>query len=313
MRRPKTLRNKLGHLALWLLFVIATTAVWIGHALNSVRPATIQVGVNYLGIEDDLALSGRLPGTFGVRVRDIGSRIRDLSLNRPQITLDLRDQTFEEQGEIVITQDIVRHALSDQLPGTMRVQDVQPDVIRVEYYREEGREKPIDFDIHIQPASQYVTVGEMAVSRKTVMVYGPKDRLKKIQSIRTAPTDIRDARRDIDCVIRLECPEGVRLQSDTISIHQQMDQYTERRFDCPITVVNAPDNCTMLPIPSYAVVTAHVLMSQYNQVSAEDIRLECNYKFRTDSLVPLQAISTHPGIIHMSHPTDIRYSIQYNE
>lgn len=311
MRRPRTFRNKVSDLILWLLFVAVSGVIWIGHALNSSRTATVEVAVRYVGVSDEIGVEKPLPQTILVRVRDIGQRIRAYYLSNPQITLDLSNQVKREHGEILITQDVVRHLLADQLPGTTRVMDVTPEEIRTNYYHERKKEVPIVADVQIHPAPQYTAIGPMALSQTHVTVYGNGRQLDTLRHIYTEATVIGNAKDSLTYRVPLECPKGLRLQHDTIQISQQFGQFTERQFDILIRGRNVPEGQHIIFFPAKVRASVQVLMSKYNQVGEEDIIVYCDYPRTPAKSLEVHSHSTNPGIIHLrTHPQEVEYIIK---
>ena len=311
MTRRKILRNKLADVALWLLFVIVTSMVWVGHALNSNRAITLEVKARYVGIASDIAVDEPLPTHFFVRVRDTGHRLRDLVQSEPQITLDLTSQIKRDHGQITITQDLVRHQVTDLLPGTTRLQDVSPEEFTTHYYREKYRDVPVVADIDIQPATQYAAVSEPELSQTHMMVYGKRSQLDTLTCIRTQHLSILDAKDSVDAVVTLLCPSGLRLKQKEVRIRQRLEQYTERNFDIPVRGQGVPAGQQMVFFPSHVRVTAQILMSAYSEVNENHIVVYCNYPHQPGKSLELQAYSTVAGVVSLrTMPHEVEYIIQ---
>ena len=200
-----------GDILTFLFFVLLATALWYGHALQSVRNATIPVIVSYAGIPENVGIEkNRLPDTLLVDVRDAGYRLHTYRTERPQLTIDLSNQIHGDKGTIRISSDVIRRSITDILQGTSKLQSVTPEQIVCNYYRQDERLLPIEWDGSVQPAREYYMAGDPKLSPEYVKVYGRKDVLDTIRVIHSEWVALSELKDTTVARVALQVPKGPR-------------------------------------------------------------------------------------------------------
>lgn len=135
------LRKLSKALLTYLGFVALAMAVWVGHALSSVRNANIPVRVQYVGIPNYIGWRDTLPEEVNLTLRDAGRRLGYYRHEELQLNIDLTDQFTHEKGEIRISPEVLRRNVTDQLLGTTKLQAIDPVEIRGRYYTKKRAEQ----------------------------------------------------------------------------------------------------------------------------------------------------------------------------
>lgn len=294
------------------LFLLIATLMWYVHALNSVRERTIEVGIVYTGIGDNIAFETELPTTLKVRLRDTGKRLLSYTdvFSKP-IEFDLGEQ-LGRKGTLYISADQIRPRINDQLQGTTKLQEVIPEVISSRYYTELAKSVPIVFVGETRAAQQYELKGDVRLRPSSIKVYGSKDVLDSIREIRTERVEISGIRDTVRMELSLEPIAGVRYSQSTVEMRVVALQYTERVFVCPIICDGLRSDQSVRLFPSTAEVRTRVDMRYYSEVGADDLRVYCKYTGDSDAKrMELRAESknSHLQVVRLS-PSNVEYIIE---
>lgn len=295
----------------WLFFVAITTVVWVGHALNSTRNALVPVTIVYTGKAENIGTTEPLPDVVYVKVRDMGRRLRDVYSSHPQVTIDLREQLQRESGEIIVQSEVIRHALTDMLPGTASIQDIDPQEIRVGYHHQRSKTVPVVADIAVHPATQYQASGVIKITPALVKIFGSKAAIDTINYIVTEHLTIPNARDTIRRTMALLAPKDVRLGVDEVEITQPLEKYTEKSLQVPIRVLGAPAWRHIHLFPSTVTVRVQVPMRKYQDVSEINVSASVSYPHEQEKVLQVNAQCDLPYATHVSaHPQEVEYMIE---
>lgn len=311
MTQHTTIRSKSKEIFLYLLFVGIATAVWWGHAMSSVRNMTLPVTVQYTGVPNNIGFTDSLPTVLLVKVRDTGERLRGYHQNPPILSFDLSQQLQKDNGTILVSQDVVRRNLTDQLRGTSHVQEIEPSEFKTTFYREQEKIVPIRLNVEVSPAAQYQMVGEPIVSEEKVHIFGKKSTLDAIKYIETEPYVIGNVRDTMRVLIPLVCPEDIRLIRHAIEVCYVSERYTEKVVTLPIVVRNVPNEQQIHLFPAEATVTMNVSLAHFMEVSDEDLNVYCTYSSNAQNVLKVETEIHSPYVSHPRvYPAYVEYLIE---
>ncbi|MGM9836940.1 MAG: hypothetical protein ACI30A_00445 [Paludibacteraceae bacterium] len=305
-------RVQWADLLTFFLFVLLATALWYGHAMQSVRNAQITVPVNYTGIPNEVGLQGKgLPETLQVEVRDAGIRLRAYQKEPPQLTIDLSSQTRGNKGTIRISSDVLRRSVTDMLQGTSKLIMVQPEQIVCPYYKQQKRSIPVRWNGTATPAAEYRMVGEPTLSATTVTAYGRSDILDTIAVITTEKPVLSELKDTTHCIVALIAPEGIRLQPDSLCLTVVTERFTEKVMRVPLHVRNVPEGETVRLFPHEVDVTVRVGIAHFADIHEADIVAECDYPAQTADRLRVEVRSLNPYISDLrAYPDEVEFIIE---
>lgn len=301
-----------GDILTFLFFVLLATALWYGHALQSVRNATIPVIVSYTGIPENVGIEKKhLPDTLLVDVRDAGYRLHAYRSERPQLTIDLSAQIRDDKGTIRVSSDVLRRSITDILQGTSKLQSVTPEQIVCNYYRQNECLLPVEWDGTLQPATEYYLVGEPKLSPEYVKVYGRKDVLDTIRMIHSELVALGELKDTTTARIALQVPKGVRVGKDSVSLTVVTERFTEKAFVVPIVVQNVPEGVFVRLFPQETEVTVQVGMSRFADVNADDVVAQCEYPADSAETLGVEVKYTNPYILSArAYPNEVEFIVE---
>ena len=262
----------------FLLFVALAAMIWYGHAMHSVRNTIVPVLIQYTGKPGTIGLEGDgLPSTVMVEIRDAGSRLNTYHKDPLHLTIDLRPYVHGDKGTIHIPSDALRRSISDLLQGTSRLIEVKPDEIICPYFTEQEKTVRVAFSGEMTTANEYQIVGKPLISPQKIKIYGQDKQLENIDTLFTVPTHLQELSDTTIMRIALTVPQGIRTDTDSISLRIIAERYTEKKMLLPIHVIGAPNGYTIRLFPNQVEVNVRVGISHFAEVQTKDIRAICKY------------------------------------
>lgn len=279
----------------FLFFVLLATALWFGHAMQSVRNARVVVPIHYAGVPENAYFDhGRLPATLKIEVRDAGKRLRMYQVNPPELTIDLSNQMQSPNGMVLVSSDVLRRSLTDLLQGTSKLVSAEPEQISFEYVRQEEKRVSVVLRGEFVPAAEYQLVGAPTLLQQEVSVYGTGEQLASLQAIATEDLLLTDMRDTCIQVLALDAPEGIRLTRDSVQVKVITERYTEKQFRLPIKPAEVREGEQLRVFPQEVSVTVRVGLSHFSEVTEEDFSVTCPYPTLHDNKLPIRVDCRSP-------------------
>ncbi len=279
------------------LFIILATAMWYGHAMQSVRNTHVPVHIVYTGKPSAIGLGEEgLPDEVMIEVRDIGARLNSYHRDPLQLTIDLRSYIHGEKGTIHVPSDALRRGISDILQGTSRLIETHPEEIRCTYFTEQEKSVVLAFAGSITPAMGYQISVPPQLNKKRVKIYGQDKKLAEIDTIYTEALAITDLSDTLQSDIALVAPAGIRTEFDSVGFKVAAEQFTEKKFILPIRVTGVPEGCHIRLFPAVVEVSVRMGMSHFAKVQQNDIRVECHYSAEQQDKMDVEIRYTNPYI-----------------
>ena len=296
----------------FMLFLLLATALWYGHAMQSVRNTHVPVFMQYTGKPGAIGLGEEgLPDTVMIEVRDAGARLNAYHRDPLHLTIDLRSYIHGDKGTIHIPSDVLRRSISDILQGTSKLVDTHPDEITCTYFTEQEKTVVLAFAGEISLADEYQMVGRPTLSRRSVKIYGQDKALNALDTIYTVAEEWTEVS---DTVIRrlpLAIPKGMRADVDSVQVQVVTERFTEKKMLIPLYVKNAPEGYKVRLFPKEVEVTVRLGMAHFAQVQPSDIRATCTYVPERQETMDVEISYSNPYITSAwAYPGVVEYLLE---
>lgn len=139
-------------------------------------PLTIEV-------EPGWAILDRSPDTVDVLFRGSQDDIRKLSRDQVSVDVDVRGQPFQSTSTVRLD------ARNIKAPGAVRAVAVRPDEVTLRLDQEGEKQVAVKADLQGGPPEGY-EVESVICTPASVVLYGPRQRLDEVETVRTLPIDL---------------------------------------------------------------------------------------------------------------------------
>ena len=111
----------------------------------------------------------------------------------------------------------------------------------------QSKEVPVEVPIDVKTQRQYYVYGDPQVEPALVTVYGPKNVLDTLKSVRTAVFSAANASDRLTQTLSIDYYGGmVRSEQATVEVTVEVEQYTETDIEVPVKVTDTV-NCRFFP------------------------------------------------------------------
>lgn len=296
----------------FLLFLGLAVALWLGHALQSVRNTRVPVLVSYTGLPGTIGLEDQgLPDTVMIEVRDAGKRLNQYMHEPLRLTIDLRSYIHGEKGTIHIPSDALRRSISNLLQGTSSLIEAHPDELVCGYFTEQEKTVAIVWAGKAEPAEEYQLVGQPSLSLSQIHLYGKAAMLDKIQAIETEAAELTRLTDTTATRVALRLPAGIRAEKDSVTVTVIAERYTEKKMIVPLHVTGVPEGYHIRLFPREVEVSVRTGLHHFEKVEPADVRAVCVYTPERADKLDVELHYTKPYITSAwAYPATVEFVLE---
>lgn len=296
----------------FLLALVFASIAWYVNALKSERERKLEIGVKYSNVPDNICFSQPLPDKIDLTMKGSGKSLRGYNrLQIDSIEIDLSSQITSTNGHIHIVSEQLKRLLTDHLIDDTDIKKMEPNFIDVDYFSLSSKKIPVSIAGSLQPAQQFFFTKKPVVFPDSVIAYGKLEMLDSISFVKTVPLSEQNIRDTFNTRVPLSDIEGISFSVHEVNVSAVAEQYTEKRLIIDIETMNVPTGEELRLFPSTAEVTFHIALSDYNQITENDIRLLCYYpQSQTNTLQLEWEYSTSLIWDVRVNPTKVEYIIE---
>ena len=298
----------------FLLFLVLSSVIWFGHALTSMRNARVPVKLVYTGVPDNVTLSDSTPRQLTIVVRDAGSRLHKYYSHPMTLEIDLENQIIHREGTIRVSSEAIRQSLTNQMPGTSKLQQVTPEHIEGHYYREQEKTVPLILQCRATAKKQCELLYEPICEQKTIRIFGQRSALDTVNAIYTEAVEIVDVEDTVRQQVRLLLPENVRSVEEYVTVEVAAARFTEKRFHMVVQPYDVPEDCTLRLFPNEVEVNLQVWMSHFGEINPGDVHVFCRMPKHGAKTATVEVKYTNPYIMSARvKPSVLEFIIEHEK
>lgn len=261
---------------LFLLFLIVAFIFWMMLFFQNDIEANYKIPVRYSNIPEDVVFEHSLPSQIEIRVSDKGSEIfRYAFLLKDSIEVDIEKYRNEHINNLQGTE--LKELIRQKLFKSTTLTAYYPANISLVTSKLQQKTIDVVFDGEISTGRSNLVVAEYHFEPQTVIAYGSQTQLAEIENATTVYTQFNNLKATSQFQIKLKPIEGVKFVPDQVEIYIPLMEYTERRFEIPITTRNVPSTMDVKFFPSHTEVSFSVTLEEYKKISQDDFKIELNY------------------------------------
>ena len=266
-------------LLIFLFFLALSGIFWLMMTLNETYEKELCVPVRLTDVPRNVVVTGDLPDTVRITVRDKGFTLVTYKYGhwfRP-LTFKFATYANEDQGHGAIpAADIIKQVQS-QLYGSSKLLSVKPE--KLDFYFTYGASKkvPIRFRGKISTSKSYY-LAHTEFSPMMVTAYANKKVLDDLKYVEIEPFNYRNLQDTIHQNVRLQKIRGVKLVPSTVRLSVYPDVLTEESIEVPVSAVNMPAGMVLRTFPSRVTVRFTIGASQFRMIRPEQFNVVVDYQ-----------------------------------
>ncbi|MDO5523424.1 MAG: YbbR-like domain-containing protein [Bacteroidia bacterium] len=261
----------------FLGFLILAFIFWLMLFFQRDIEATYRLPLKYTNVPDDVVFDNPLPPSIEVRLGDKGSEIfRYTFFLTDSIEIDIA--RYQEERVNNLQGSELTQLIRTQLSQSTNLRAYYPVNISLATSRLEKKELNVVFDGVVSTSRSNLIADSATFIPETVIAYGSKAQLAELTAATTEYTLFNNLKATSQLQVRINPVEGVKFVPEQVEIYIPVFEFTERRFEVPITVRNVPENIDVKFFPSQTEVSFSVTLEEYKKIAPEDFKVELDYR-----------------------------------
>lgn len=261
----------------FLGFLVLAFIFWLMLFFQRDIEATYRLPLKYTNIPHDVVFDNPLPANIEVRLGDKGSEIfRYTFFLNDSIEIDIAK--YKEESVNNLQGSELTQLIRTQLSQSTDLRAYYPVNISLATSRLEKKELNVVFDGVISTSRSNLIADSATFIPETVTAYGSKTQLAELSAATTEYTLFNNLKATSQLIVRINPVAGVKFVPEQVEIYIPVLEFTERKFEVPITVRNTPDNIDVKFFPSQTEVSFSVTLEEYKKIAPEDFKVELDYR-----------------------------------
>ena len=260
---------------IFLFFLALSGAFWLLMTLNETMEREFKIPVRLSGVPRNAVITGELPDTVRVTVRDKGFTL---------VTYDFRPLVFrfsnyadEDEGKGVIPLTDVQKQVLSQMYGSSKLLQVKPGAFDFYFTYGTSKKVPVVFRGKITTNKSYY-LAHTEFYPSMVTVYANKQQLDKLQTVEIEPFNYRNLQDTIRQAVKIRKIRGVKIVPSTVRLSVYPDVLTEEAIDVPITAINMPPGMVLRTFPSKVTVRFTIGASLFRTIKPNLFKVVVDYE-----------------------------------
>ena len=269
---------------IFLFFLALSGCFWLMMALNETYERELQIPVRLVGVPRNAVVTGDLPDSVRVVVRDKGFTLVTYEYGRWFRPLSFKFSSFadEDTGHGVIPSADAIRQVQAQLYGSTKLLSMKPD--KLDFYFTYGASKqvPVKFKGKVTTARTYY-LAHTEFMPSTVTVYANKKQLDQLKYVEIEPFNYRNLQDTIHQTVRLQKMRGMKIVPSMVRLSVYPDVLTEESVDVPVSAINMPQGMVLRTFPSRVTVRFTVGASLFRTIRPEQFKVVVDYEELADN------------------------------
>lgn len=246
--------------------------------LNETMEREFRIPVQLTGVPRNAVVTGDLPDTVKITVRDKGFTLVTYAYGKAFKPLVFKFASYADddtgKGDIPMA-DAQKQVLA-QLYGSSKLLSLKPG--NLDFYFTYGASKkvPVIFKGKITTTKSYY-LAHTEFLPSMVTVYANKRQLDRLKAVEIEPFNLRNLQDTVHSNVRIQKIRGVKIVPQMVRLSVYPDVLTEESIEVPVQAINMPANMVLRTFPSRVVVRFTVGASLFRTIKASQFRVVVDY------------------------------------
>ena len=263
---------------IFLFFLALSGGFWLMMSLNETLEREFAIPVQLVGMPRNAIITGELPDTVKITVRDKGFTLATYAYGRNFRPISFKFSTYadDDAGAGVIPLADVQKQVLAQLYGSSKLLSVKPG--KFDFYFTYGSSKkvPVVFKGRITTSRRYY-LAHTEFTPAMVTVYANKRQLDQLESVEIVPFNQRNLQDTIQQDVKIKQIRGVKIVPKQVRLSVYPDILTEESIEVPVKAINMPDNMVLRTFPARVAVRFTVGASLFRTITPEQFKVVVDY------------------------------------
>ncbi len=267
-------------LQIFLIFLFCSFLIWLISKLSETYTERTTFEIVFVQVPDSLLLTSSSKSTLSARVQTSGFQMLGSGFRSNQIKIDV-SQFKERGGRYYISPANYRRQMEQQLSGSVGLQEIDRDTLFLELYGLVSKKVPVNTDLNLSLAQNFLLKGPVQVTPDSVLLRGPENELGSITSVSTELMELNELEEDFSLEVALIIPDewsSINLDTKKVTLNGQVFRFSEKIMDIPVTVLNLPDSTELKIFPNTVEILCRAELETIKELDISQFSLAVDYE-----------------------------------
>ena len=280
----ETIKNK-KRLRVFLLFLLLSLIFWMLIKLSKDYISDIEFNLAYTDIPQSKLLQNVPDQKIRVTVRTVGFKLLKYGLKPRTLNYDLNDIERKKKSDLYfsLTKSKINF-LQAQLSAETTVLKVKPDTLFFDLGVKKSKKVKVISHVNIQFKPGFNLTTEKEFSPSMVKISGPGKAIDTVNEVHTEILEMKNISDSFEKKIKLIAPSSsITLSTNEITVKGKVEKITQGTFILSYQIINLPKKYLISTYPKEVKVVFQVALSDYNKISENSFKIQCDYKHTEDN------------------------------
>jgi len=264
---------------IFLFFLFLSGSFWLMMSLNETYEKEFSVPVRLVGVPKNAVMTGDVPDTVKITVRDKGFTLVTYQYGKWFRPLSFKFSTYadEDQGHGVISSADAIKQVQSQLYGSSKLLSVKPDKLDFYFTFGSSKQVPVKFKGRISTSKTYY-LAHTEFMPSVVTVYANKKQLDELKYVEIEPFVYRNLQDTIHQNVNLQRIRGVKMVPSSVRLSVYPDVLTEETVEVPVSAINMPEGMVLRTFPARVTVRFTIGASLFRTIRPDQFKVVVDYE-----------------------------------
>lgn len=263
----------------FLVFLFCSTSAWFISNLSESYIGTTTFELNFTNTSDDLLLVKASKDKINVKLEAVGFKFLGFNFKKKDIVIEL-SAVAKAGKQYYLAPQNYRTQIEKQLPGSMRLIDIEKDTLFFDFQEVISKEIPVKPLLQLSLATNYLLDGTLEITPATVVVKGPRNEVDSITHVMSSKISLTDLTSDFTRTLALDLPDGLHyttFSASSITISGKVSRFSEKMMLVQIKVLNLPSGTSIKMFPEKVNVLCKGTISALKNLEASDFEVVADF------------------------------------
>lgn len=274
---------KKGHdkrkLRVFFVFLLASSLIWFLSTLSQTYTAKTVLDLNYSNSNKGLRLTKAFTDQVDVKLQTVGFQFLGFNFKKRAVTLDLAE-VKRIDDRYFLPSDEYRNQIEKQFSSSMQLLEIASDTLFFNFLEMASKEIPVESNIKINLAHNYLLDGALKIEPSIITVTGPKDEIDTIETAHLVKLDLPEMTADFSMKTNIFKSSELKYTSysnDLVQIKGKVSKFSEKIVDVPIQVINQPKGRLVRTFPDEVSILCKAKIEELKNIGPGDFKVIADY------------------------------------
>lgn len=272
-------------LKVFLLFLTLSLLFWLLIKLSKDYISDVEFNLAYTDIPQSKLLQNVPDEKVILTVKTIGFKLLKYGLKPRTLKYSLNEMEHKKKSDLYFSLTKLNiNLLQAQLSAETTVLKVKPDTLFFDLGVKKTKKVKVITHLKINFKPGFNLTKQKVIDPSIIVISGPSKAIDTINEVHTEVFEMKDVSDSFEKKIKLINPsKAISLSTEEITIKGKVEKITQGTFILPYRIINLPKKYLISTYPKEVKVVFQVALNDYNKISENSFKIQCDYKHTTDN------------------------------